>query len=89
MAEALRLLLTDEINIRERGTLFHALIERRLRGIRGELGLKLEGMIEMILNGDLASVCNDKNIFNTRSCRLFYDILNSGLVNYIQHFLRD
>ena len=62
MTETLGLLLTDEIYVGETGAGLDILIYLRLCGVLAELILKLEGVIEVILDNALAPVGDDKDI---------------------------
>ena len=42
-------------------------------------------MVKMVFDSALASVCDDKNIFDTCRNSFFNDILDCGFVNNVEH----
>jgi hypothetical protein len=72
VTETLSLLLTDEIYVGETGAGLDILIYLRLCGVLAELILKLEGVIEVILDDALAPVGDDKDILDARGNGFLY-----------------
>ena len=87
MSKSLCLFLTDETDIRKVCNGFNRFIQIRFCGISRKICFKLKGMVKVILNCALATVGDDKNILNSGGNCLLNYILNSRLVNDIEHLL--
>ena len=87
MTQTFGLLLADKVYVREVGNSLDLLIDLLLVLFALEVCLKLEGVIKVILDNTLAPVCYDENILNSGGNCLLNYILNSRLVNDIEHLL--
>ena len=89
MAETLGLLLADEIYICKVCDSLDLFVDFFLILLAGKICLKLEGMVEVVFDNSLAAVGYDKDVLDSRRNGLFYKILDSRLIDYVEHLLRD
>ena len=88
MAQALGLLLAHEEHIRHVCHLAHGAGLLDL-AIGQEALLQVGRIVEVVLDGGLAAVGDDQDLLDPGGDRLFYDVLQDGLIHQRQHLLRD
>ncbi|MNC60672.1 hypothetical protein D3C75_1105670 [compost metagenome] len=86
MAEAFGFFLPDVVNFNLRRTL--NLFQQLQLAVFQQSRLQLKSVVEVILDRPFTFTCNNDDILDTGSDRFFHDVLNSGLVDDRQHFLR-
>ncbi len=88
MAEALGLLLPQEVDVRHVRHLAHGAGFVPL-AVRDQPRLQIGGVVKIVLNGGLAAVGDDQDLLDAGGDGLLHNVLEYGLVHQRQHLLRD
>ena len=88
MAQAFGLLLADKVHI---GHIRHIPdgLGLLVLPVGQQAALQIGGIVKVVLNGGLAPVGDDQDLFHAGRNSLFHDILQNRLVHQRQHFLGD
>ena len=87
--KAVGLLLAQEVDVCHMYRFKNFVIDFLFGRVVFEVGLKLKGMVKVVLNGALSAVGDDENFFNTCLNGFLNNILDCGLVNNVEHLFRN